>query len=67
MIGFQVRRLEAEGVPSKQAEVITEAIIQVLNDSLENIAQSFVSKAEMQKVRAFSLVVLLLFAKYGSD
>ncbi|XXG40191.1 hypothetical protein AAC387_Pa01g0971 [Persea americana] len=45
-----VRRLEKEGVPSKQAEAITAAIIEVLNDSLENVAQSFVSKAEMQKI-----------------
>lgn len=45
-----VRRLEAQGVPSKQAEAITSSIIEVLNDTLENVAQSFVSKAEMQKI-----------------
>ncbi|KAI3767931.1 hypothetical protein L2E82_18360 [Cichorium intybus] len=45
-----VRRLEGEGVPSKQAEVITSAIIEVLNDSLENVAQSFVSKGEMERI-----------------
>ncbi|XP_044488459.1 protein FMP32, mitochondrial-like [Mangifera indica] len=44
-----VRGLEAHGVPSKQAEAITAAITEVLNDSLENVAHSFVSKAEMQK------------------
>ncbi|OAY60828.1 protein FMP32, mitochondrial [Manihot esculenta] len=44
-----VRRLEAQGVPSKQAEAITAAITEVLNDSLENVSQSVVSKAEMQK------------------
>ncbi|XP_050230651.1 protein FMP32, mitochondrial-like [Mercurialis annua] len=44
-----VRSLEAQGVPSKQAEAITSAITEVLNDSLENVAQSFVSKSEMQK------------------
>ncbi|KAJ6346085.1 hypothetical protein OIU78_008675 [Salix suchowensis] len=44
-----VRGLEAQGVPSKQAEAITAAITEVLNDSLENVAHSFVSKAEMQK------------------
>ncbi|KAG5624903.1 hypothetical protein H5410_010121 [Solanum commersonii] len=44
-----VRRLEAQGVPSKQAEAITSAITEVLNGSLENIANSFVSLAEMQK------------------
>ncbi|XP_057501583.1 protein FMP32, mitochondrial-like [Actinidia eriantha] len=45
-----VRSLEAQGVPSKQAEAITAAITEVLNDSLENVAHSFVSKAEMQKI-----------------
>ncbi|XP_078161397.1 protein FMP32, mitochondrial-like [Carex rostrata] len=44
-----VRKLEHEGVPSKQAEVITTAITEVLNDSLENVATSFVSKGEMQR------------------
>ncbi|KAK6922642.1 Coiled-coil domain-containing protein 90-like [Dillenia turbinata] len=44
-----VRRLEAQGVPSQQAEAITAAITEVLNDSLGNVSQSFVSKAEMQK------------------
>ncbi|XP_022774005.1 protein FMP32, mitochondrial-like [Durio zibethinus] len=44
-----VRRLEAEGLPSKQAEAITAAITEVLNDSLENVSLSVVSKAEMQK------------------
>ncbi|GLT44609.1 hypothetical protein SLA2020_184950 [Shorea laevis] len=44
-----VRRLEAEGVPSKQAEAITASITEVLNDSLENVSQSVVSKAEMQR------------------
>lgn len=46
----KVRSLEAQGVPSKQAEAITSAITEVLNDSLENVSESFVSKAEMQKV-----------------
>ncbi|KDO49906.1 hypothetical protein CISIN_1g027204mg [Citrus sinensis] len=44
-----VRGLEAQGVPSKQAEAITAAITEVLNDSLENVAHTFVSKGEMQK------------------
>ncbi|MQL98693.1 hypothetical protein Taro_031411 [Colocasia esculenta] len=44
-----VRRLEAQGIPSKQAEAITSAITEVLNDSLENVAQSFVSQGELQK------------------
>ncbi|KAI3808416.1 hypothetical protein L1987_24367 [Smallanthus sonchifolius] len=45
-----VRRLEGQEVPSKQAEAITSAITEVLNDSLENVAQSFVSKGEMQRI-----------------
>ncbi|AQK80947.1 Mitochondrion protein [Zea mays] len=44
-----VRKLESQGVPTKQAEAITSAITEVLNDSLESISESFVSKAEMQK------------------
>ncbi|KAJ0964241.1 hypothetical protein J5N97_029363 [Dioscorea zingiberensis] len=44
-----VRRMEREGVPSNHAEAITSAITEVLNDSLENVAQSFVSKGEMQR------------------
>ncbi|XP_038974737.1 protein FMP32, mitochondrial-like isoform X1 [Phoenix dactylifera] len=43
------RRLEAQGVLSKHAEAITSTITQVLNDSLDNVAQTFVSKGEMQK------------------
>ncbi|XP_022763188.1 coiled-coil domain-containing protein 90B, mitochondrial-like isoform X2 [Durio zibethinus] len=51
-----VRSLEAQGVPSKQAEAITAAITEVLNDSLENVSHSFVSKAEMQKEHHFSML-----------
>lgn len=46
----QVRRLEAQGLTPKQAEAITAVITEVLNDSLENVAQSFTSKTEMQRV-----------------
>lgn len=49
---FQVRRLESEGLTAKQAEAITHVITEVLSDSLENVAQNFTSKVEMQKVRA---------------
>lgn len=44
-----VRRLEAQGLPSKQAEAITAAMTEVLNDSLENVSHSFVSKGLMQQ------------------
>ena len=52
-----MRGLEAQGVPSKQAEAITAALTEVLNDSLENVAHSFVSKAEMQRVIANTCVI----------
>ena len=39
----QVRKLESQGVPTKQAEAITSAITEVLNDSLESISESFIS------------------------
>lgn len=48
----QVRRLEAQGLTPKQAEAITAVITEVLNDSLENVAQSFTSKTEMTRVRS---------------
>ncbi|KAG0453881.1 hypothetical protein HPP92_025185 [Vanilla planifolia] len=43
-----VRRLEGQGVPSKQAEAITSVITEVLNDSLQNVMQSFVSKQQLK-------------------
>ena len=55
VVSLQVRKLESQGVPTKQAEAITSAITEVLNDSLESISESFVSKAEMQKVVALTL------------
>lgn len=56
-----MRRLEAQGIPSVQAEAITAAITEVLNDSLENVAQSFVSKGEMQKVCILTKFIPLIF------
>ncbi|CAK8539971.1 unnamed protein product [Lathyrus sativus] len=44
-----VKKLEAQGVPSMQAEAITAAITEVLNDSLENVSQSLVSNEEMER------------------
>ncbi|KAK4368108.1 hypothetical protein RND71_011900 [Anisodus tanguticus] len=44
-----VRRLESQGVPTKQAEAITAVITEVLNDSLENVAHTFVSKPDLQR------------------
>ncbi|KAJ8567587.1 hypothetical protein K7X08_019795 [Anisodus acutangulus] len=45
-----VRRLESQGVPTKQAEAITAVITEVLNDSLENVAHTFVSKPDLQRL-----------------
>lgn len=47
----QVKSLEAQGIPSKHAEAITSAITEVLDDSLANISQNLISRAEMQRVR----------------
>lgn len=44
-----VRKLESQGFTADQAEAITSAMTDVLNDSLENVAQSFVSKSDLQK------------------
>ncbi|CAL5325527.1 unnamed protein product [Camellia sinensis] len=51
--GKRVRRLEAQGVPSKQAEAITAAITEVLNDSLENVAHSLFQKQKCRKLTCF--------------
>lgn len=53
---LQVKSLEAEGMPSKQAEAVTTALTHVLNDTLENLAQSLVSKPELQKVMNFFFI-----------
>ncbi|KAL1315457.1 hypothetical protein AAHE18_16G261000 [Arachis hypogaea] len=47
---FLVKKLEAQGVPRKQAEAITDAFTEVLNDSLDNTQESSSSKlkAEVQ-------------------
>ncbi|CAI5465351.1 unnamed protein product [Closterium sp. Yama58-4] len=44
-----VRRLEAEGLTAKQSEAITHLITEVLHESLDTAAHTFVSKSEMQK------------------
>ncbi|CAM6096582.1 unnamed protein product [Calypogeia fissa] len=44
-----VRRLESQGLTAKQAEAITAVITEVLNDSLETVAQTFTSKSELQR------------------
>ncbi|XP_042028425.1 protein FMP32, mitochondrial-like isoform X2 [Salvia splendens] len=56
-----VRKLEAQGVESRQAQAITEAMMQVLNDSMENVSGSYVSKSEMQKSEMFQENNLSMF------
>lgn len=62
----KVRGMEAQGVPTKQAEAITAAITEVLHDSLENISHSFVSKPEMQKVTSSTFVSFYSFFCFNS-
>ena len=50
VFSYKVRRLESQGLNPKQAEAVTAAIIEVLNDSMDNVSQTFVSKPDMQKV-----------------
>jgi predicted RNase H-like nuclease (RuvC/YqgF family) len=56
-----VRRLESQGLSAKQAEAITAVITEVLNDSLENVAQSFTSKTEMQRSEMMAEAALSKF------
>ncbi|KAH9321182.1 hypothetical protein KI387_015821, partial [Taxus chinensis] len=44
-----VKRLEEDGMTQKQSEAITSVVTEVLEDSLNTIAHSFVSKEEMAK------------------
>ncbi|XP_042019883.1 protein FMP32, mitochondrial-like [Salvia splendens] len=56
-----VRKLEAQGVESRQAQAITESMMEVLNDSMENVSGSYVSKSEMQKSEMFQENNLSMF------
>ncbi|KAG6522763.1 hypothetical protein ZIOFF_019915 [Zingiber officinale] len=44
-----VKSLEVQGLPTKQAEAVTSAITEVLNDTLERVAQSYSPKEEVHK------------------
>lgn len=46
---------------SRQAQAITEAMMEVLNDSMENVSGSYVSKSEMQKVSCVYISVVCGF------
>uniref|UniRef100_A0A7N0VBV1 Uncharacterized protein n=1 Tax=Kalanchoe fedtschenkoi TaxID=63787 RepID=A0A7N0VBV1_KALFE len=45
-----VKKLKEQGIPSNQAEAITGAVTQVLNDSLESVSDCYVSNSEMHKM-----------------
>ncbi|KAH0969425.1 hypothetical protein GBA52_028693 [Prunus armeniaca] len=74
-----VRRLEGQGVPSKHAEAITAAITEVLNDSLENVSNSFVSKGDAEnrddpriqfvqiQIRNSKRTVVFMYLKYDAS
>lgn len=42
-------------MPPKHAEAMTELMSDVLNESIENVLDSFVSKGEMQRVSSLLL------------
>lgn len=56
-----VKRLESQGLTSAQAEAITAVITEVLNDSLENVGQTFTSKHEMQRSEMMAEAALSKF------
>lgn len=62
-----MKKLETKGFPLKQAEAITEAMTEVLNDSMKNVCHSYVSKSEMQKVSLFFFSHYLSFASVFID
>ncbi|KAE9609491.1 hypothetical protein Lal_00020259 [Lupinus albus] len=59
-----VRGLEAQGVPSNQAEAITSALTQVLHDSLENVSHSLVSRSEL---KMFEMLIKSDLSKFKSE
>jgi hypothetical protein len=56
-----VRRLESQGLTSKQAEAICAVITEVLNDSLENVGQTFTSIHDAQRSEMMAEAALSKF------
>jgi len=56
-----VKRLESQGLTSKQSEAITAVITEVLNDSLENVGQTFTSIHEAQRSEMMAEAALSKF------
>lgn len=44
-----VRKFEANGFPTQQAEAITQALKEAQNDNFDNVSHNFVSKVDMDK------------------
>eukprot|EP00250_Pteridium_aquilinum_P005339 c1544_g1_i1 orf=219-1019(+) len=59
-----VRKLESQGFDAKQAEAITAAMTDVLNDCLQNVSDTFVSKSELQQ---YNMMQEAAFAKFQTD
>lgn len=59
-----VRKLESQGFEANQAEAITAAMTDVLNDCLQNVSDSFVSKSDLQK---YNMMQEAAFSKLQTD
>lgn len=57
----QVRKLESQGFNAKQAEAITSAMTDVLNDCLQNVSESFVTKTEVEQVKIIECFLVMCF------
>ncbi len=62
-----MRRLESQVVPPKQAEAITSAMTEVLNDCFGRFSTSFVSKPEMDRVNSISQFLRLIFVSFDTS
>lgn len=59
-----VRKLESQGFDAKQAEAITAAMTDVLNDCLQNVSDSFVSKSDLEQ---YNMMQEAAFAKLQTE
>lgn len=59
MLLEQVRKLEAQGLTAEQAEGLTGLVSHIMNVSMEEVTEQYVTKLEMQMVNSFSLSPLL--------
>lgn len=59
-----VRKLESQGFDARQAEAITAAMTDVLNDCLQNVSDAFVSKSELEQ---YNMMQEAAFTKLQTD